>query len=147
MRSLLTFVAACVVLIGCATPTSKAPLPPDVKIEAPSAALPENVKGLSGKWVGQWINSRTRMDHVLIVESVDASSATAIYSIGEPSDSFTNIQPSWRRVKATVGPGTLEFSFPNGAAVNYKLQADGTLAGTYKSRGFDTTAKMTRTPV
>ncbi|MDM0073415.1 hypothetical protein QTH90_03425 [Variovorax sp. J2P1-59] len=133
-------------MIACAAPPSKAPLPPDVKVEAPGDALPPNVKGFSGKWVGKWINGSTQLDHILIVERIDASGATMVYSTGEPSNTYVNIAPQWRRINAKVGPGTLDYQFPNGATVNYKLQPDGTLAGTYKSRGFDTTAKLTRAP-
>ncbi|MEJ8825478.1 hypothetical protein WKW80_26225 [Variovorax humicola] len=82
----------------------------------------------------------------LVVEKIDACKTTLAYSVGEPTRSYVNITPQWRRVTATVSPGTLEFKFPNGAAVVYKLQANGSLAGTYTSQGFNTAATLTRAP-
>lgn len=135
-----------VALAACAAPPSKAPLPPDVRVEAPSDSLAPDVKAFSGKWTGRWINSLAQLDHTLVVEKIDATKATLIYSVGEPTTSNVNITPQWRRVTATVSPGKMEFTFPNGAAVVYKLQANGTLAGTYTSKGFNTTATLTRAP-
>jgi hypothetical protein len=88
--------------------------------------------------------AQTRLDTILIVESLNASTVNAIYAYGAPSNGDVNITPGWRRIKGTVGPGTLDFVFPNGTTVNYKLQADGTLAGTYTSKGFSSSAKMSR---
>jgi hypothetical protein len=114
-------------------------------VQAPADTAPADVRALSGKWRGTWINARGQVEHTLIVERINGSTATVVYATGEPTGNL-NFPPAWRRVQVIVGPGTLDYQFPNGATINYKLQSDGTLAGTYTSQGFRTTAKLTRQP-
>lgn len=135
--------AALLFMSACAT-TSTVPVPANAAIETPDSALPANVKGFSGKWTGTWIHSQTRMDHVLIVQSVTASSAKVIYAWGEPSNNYINIQPGSRTMNGTIKDGVLSLTHPSGATAKYTLKADGTLDGVYTSQGFNSTATLKR---
>lgn len=124
------------VLSACAT----APLPPDVKVVAPAAALPADVKAFSGKWSGKWDGE---LEHSLIVEEIDSSGATVVYSWGVSSR--WNIRPGWQRVRAEIASGAMKFKFPNnGPSVSYALQDDGTLKGIYDRQGQIARATLTR---
>lgn len=145
MKSLVPSALLALLVAGCASGPSSAPLPPDVNLVVPSASLAPDIRALAGKWSGKWKSRYGQLDHVLIVERLEGSSASVIYSTGAlVSTQGGGPSPGWFRVNGTVEPGTLTLSMRNGAQVTYKLQADGTLSGTYVRQGDTSTGTLTR---
>jgi hypothetical protein len=108
MTPLIT-VSAVLIIGGClaATLSLKVPLPPDVNILSPDPSLPEEVKALSGKWVGRW-NSQWGWDCVICVEKVGKDSAQVVHAWGEYTTyaGSCHCAPDWRRIS------TPELSIP-----------------------------------
>ena len=128
MRAALSLVL--LLVAGCASSPSTAPVPVTF-IDAPSAILPDNIKGLWGKWSGTWDSN---VHNILVVEYIDQTTARVVYSWGNryPERGPTR---GWTRVWGTVEPGVLRLTLPNSAKVTYRLQSDGTLQGTYEWYG------------
>jgi hypothetical protein len=69
---------------------------------------------------------------VLVVEEISDTSAMVVYSIG--ASQRERIQPMQRRIRASVAGGTMKFKLGT-SEVEYMLQPDGTLVGTFTSSG------------
>jgi hypothetical protein len=133
-------VLACIPLSAQAQ--SDVPLPTDVTIVLPDPTIPKDLAGFSGKWVGVWDNV---LNHVLVVEKVEPTSASVIYATGTYSG--WNATPRWARYRGDfIGP---QLVIHLGSAVaTYVLQSDGTLAGRYElGRGRPPEIRMTRAPI
>lgn len=145
MKLLMPVTLSLLVIAGCASGPSSAPLPPDVNVVAPDAALAPGLKGLAGKWSGKWKGRYGQLDHILIVERIDAGKASVVYATGTlVSTQGGGPSPGWFRLNGSVEPGLLKLSLRNGAQVTYRLQADGTLSGTYDRQGDVSSATLTR---
>ena len=145
MNRSLTSLLLVLAIAGCASGPSSAPLPPDLRIVAPDPALAPELRALSGQWTGKFVGRYGSLDHTLVVERIDGSAATVVYANGAMiSSQGGGIDPGFRRLQARVQPGKIDFTLPNGAVVNYAMQADGTLAGTYDRSGQVSTARLTR---
>ncbi len=122
---------------------SAPPLPPDLKVTPPDSSLSKDIAGFSGTWVGSW---GATLDSTLVVEKVDSSSASIVYSWGVASRWGVS-NPGFTRVKATIGSdGLLRATLGNGAQVIYRLSSDQkTLTGQY-IRGGQTTQGAFRRP-
>jgi hypothetical protein len=110
------------------------PLPADVRVMPPAAALDPKVVALSGSWEGQWDGSRPAR---LVVESVDATKAVVAYGI---------VAADAARHDATIEPdGALRFE-ASGVVLRFALAKDGrTLDGVHMVDGVpDGTVRMTR---
>jgi hypothetical protein len=79
---------------------SPAPEPSHITISAPDPSLPEQIKGLVGKWVGTW-DSRFGWDTALYVEKVDKDSAQVVISWGEYNTAHESCHcgPNWLRIR------------------------------------------------
>ena len=128
-------------LFGCATATSEPPLPDNVQIVTPQNT-PADFVAFSGKWVGKWDIGR---DSKLVVEKIDYPKVIAIYSVGSyRADSSDKGMPGWNRLKGEISNGFLILKTNSGATITYKLQPDGTLAGTYERGSFISYVTMNR---
>jgi hypothetical protein len=103
-------------------------------------APPRATSGFAGTWVGLW---GPRLDHTLVVQSIEGTTADLIYSWG--SDPQVGISPGFSRRKGMINGDTLRFVSPeNGAEVIYKLVGPDTLVGQYTLRGGTTPGRFTR---
>ncbi|CAN7725525.1 hypothetical protein [Variovorax paradoxus] len=148
MQHLFTFALALALLSGCAatssTSSSSVPLPPDVAITPPDAALAPQQRAFSGKWSGKWrgLAGGQQQETVLVVESVTADGATVVYAQGDHS----RFRSFHRRTTARIADGKLSFTFDQRSPITftYQLQPDGTLEAQSQSRGFTAVATLTR---
>jgi len=104
------FLIALIIFLGIAglcfgaLEQSPPPMPPDIAIKKPAASLPEQIRALSGKWVGQW-NAYYGWDTVLYIEDINENSAKVVFAWG---DYYTHREschcsPNWVRIQeATV---------------------------------------------
>jgi len=98
---IFAYCSLALIISSCAVPaTVSTPLPLDLKITPPDAQVSKTNAALSGTWVGFWGGA---LAHTLVVERIDGSSASVVYSWG--------VQPSWGiqkpgfvRAKATISP-------------------------------------------
>ena len=115
MRGYL-FIALAIIMLACCMGAVikqlNAPVPENVNIVSPDPSLPDELKALSGKWVGSW-NSRWGWDCVLYVEKVDQNSAQVVHAWGEYTTHKQSCHciPNWTRVEKT------KLSYSNGKAV------------------------------
>lgn len=136
---------AALLVTGCASGPSSAPLPADVAIVAPDSSVPADVRALSGKWSGKWrgLAGGQQQDTTLVVEKIDGDEATVVYSQGDHSR-FPSL---YRRTTAKVAPGVLKFTFAlkaGPAVYTYSLQPDGSLDGKLEHLGFKAVSTLTR---
>lgn len=61
--------------LGSAMPPSVAPLPTDVRVVPPEAAVPQQLAAFSGKWSGVWDGI---LHHILVVEEITPPHAAVI---------------------------------------------------------------------
>lgn len=146
MRASSVAVMACttglaIVVSGVAL-AADAPLPEDVKIVRPAEGVPDSLRRFSGAWKGKWAGE---MDHVLVVEEVEASGkASVVYAWGDSSR--WNITRGWTRTTATISGDKIDVErFRNGAEVSYQFEGPDTLSGEYWRRGQLTEGTFTRT--
>jgi predicted dehydrogenase len=122
MKRNLLIVLVIIIMCGClsATLSVNTPLPSDISIISPDPSLPEEVRALSGKWVGQWnAGKQWGWDCAIYVEKVDKDSAQVVHSWGDYTTraGSCHCAADWRRIQeATVtyseGKATLEFLTP-----------------------------------
>jgi hypothetical protein len=118
------------------------PLPSDVNVVSPAADLAPKSSGYSGRWTGMWIGAGDRLNHILIIENVSADAFSAIYSVGDSLTNEGRTKAGWRRIQGTVLEGKLMAKL-GANNVEYVMQSDGTLAGTFtNARGFSSKATM-----
>jgi hypothetical protein len=116
------------VLGGClsATLPPAIPVPANVSVLSPDPALPEGVKLLSGKWVGE-VASITPWHSQMIVESLKENSAQIVYAHnghhndprgGSAKTAHCHCAPNWGRMKGDIDHDqeetTLRFVTPTG---------------------------------
>ena len=144
MKGLMT-VAVCLALWGCQTTgTNAPPMPGDLHV----VRINEKIPSKEQSFVGQWGPSAWdgKLEHVLVVERVEGNEATVVYSFGSMPEA--NITPNWFRVKGVIEGTTLTLpSFPNGARAGYRMNTDGSLAGTYDLNGRVSTVTLTKAPL
>jgi hypothetical protein len=124
---------------GSAMPPSVAPLPSDVRIVPPVAAVPKQLAAFSGKWSGVWDGI---LPHVLVVEEITPPHAVVIYAWGT-APQWQTAQPGWSRVQGEFVEGVLKLSLRRPATAMYRLQPDGTLDATYAWAGGLSRANLT----
>lgn len=130
-------ICAVLTATACAPTTVSTPLPHDV-------VLPKATTGFNGTWIGSWGQGRGSLDHTLVVEKSDGSSAMIIYSWGTAPASGI-LSPGFVRATATVSGNLLKATLPNGAEVSYKLSADQQwLDAQYILRGSTTLGALNR---
>jgi dienelactone hydrolase len=114
------------------------PIPDDVKVVPPSAAVPESQQRFLGAWIGRWGGA---LKHILIVESVQPDgSATVIYGWGDgPSLSITR---GFSRLGANLSGDTLtiESSF----TATYKLTSATSATASYRRGDIRAQADMVK---
>ena len=117
-------VAVFVLLILClgitTTLLAKAPAPPDVSIVRPDPSLPDEIKALSGTWIGKW-DSPNPWDCAIFIERVGRDSALVTHAWGDYSTAHgsCHCSPDYVRihraeVSSSGGKATIEFQ------VNYR---------------------------
>jgi hypothetical protein len=124
---------------------STAPLPPILDIEKPSAEVSANLQPFSGMWEGSW-SGASKLDHILVVEKMTATTAEVIYSIGALESS----PPRYLRSKATLNDSKrlLKMEWPQGLGkppitVMYQLKSDTELVASWDNgQGAASTAAM-----
>ena len=122
-----TVSALSLVVLALTACQSAPPMPSDLRVVAPSAQVSSEARQLAGTWVGKW---NDEFDHVLVVEDINDTTAIVVYSVG--AFAKEGIQPSYRRVRATVSGATLRFKLGQ-SAVDYDLRSDGALVGTFEA--------------
>jgi hypothetical protein len=125
---------------GSATPPSVAPLPVDVRIVPPEAAVLQPLAAFSGKWFGVWDGI---LQHVLVVEAITPPHAVVIYAWGT-APQWQIARSGWSRVQGEFVDGALKLSLRRPATAMYRLQPDGTLDATYEWAGGISRANLTR---
>lgn len=134
------------VLAGCTTAAPpvgriRTPLPPDLNITAPPADAPASVAAFSGIWVGEW--QRT-LDSTLVVERIEGSSATVVYSWG--SATRWGVDPGYLRVRGTISEDGVLTATLSGPRVTFRLAPDHeSLAGEWIRFGSTSRGTFTRT--
>ncbi len=127
---------ALIFVTGCAT----VPLPPDTKVTPPAPHMPKGIAAFSGKWIGNWDG---QVDHILIVEDVDAEEAAVIYAWGSGTFPWGKSPSGWTRVRGEFAGGELKLRVPHtGATVTYRMEADGSLAATQEGETVVGAAKI-----
>jgi hypothetical protein len=116
---------------GSATLPSVAPLPSEVRIVPPDAAVPQQLTAFSGKWSGVWDGI---LHHMLVVEEIIPPQAVVIYAWGT-APQWQIAQPSWSRVRSEIMEGALQLSLRGPATTIYRLRPNGTLDATYEWAG------------
>lgn len=82
-------------LFGCATSQSTLPLPKNVNIVPPKAAVPGDVASFSGAWHGTWSNGQEVM---VVIEDINPPYVKAIYACGTQSGGYSrNFPPEYKR--------------------------------------------------
>jgi len=102
MRRTYVLAVLTVVFVGCAAlAIALPPVPPDITMVSPDESLPDEVKLLSGKWVGKW-DSAYPWDCVIYVEKVRRNSALITHSYGSfiTSRRSCHCDPDYLRVHA-----------------------------------------------
>ena len=121
-------------LAGCAEePLPVPPMPPNLRVVAPSPGVPRENARFSGRWIGKW---EGELDHVLVVELEVQNGLTteviAVYSWGV-SGALGVGSPGWTRVRGRIEDGALRLELTRvQATATYTIQADGTLVGEYR---------------
>ena len=132
-------------ITGIAFAKSTAPLPPILDITKPGAEVSANLQPFSGVWEGSW-SGDSKLDHILVVEKMTATSAEVIYSIG----ALASTPPTYWRSKATLNDSNrlLKLVWPQGLGkppitVMYQLKSDTELFASWDNGlGSASTAKM-----
>jgi len=121
--------------VDCRTAT---PLPNDLTLVAPAAALPENLARFAGAWTGAWRDAKgtEALCTTLVVEEVLANGyARVVYSVGV-SPALGVMIPGFWRAGGRITDGVLRFRLPtiDRGALAYRFDgAD--LTGTYSDEG------------
>ena len=141
MRSSI-WVAAFLIASGGAIAGAEPPIPADVNVVTPDAALPAPLAGYAGRWSGMWIGAGDRLPHILIVEKISPESFSAVYAWGDSQGEYGSLKAGSRRITGTVADGKLSAKL-GPASVVYILKDDGTIAGTFtNARGFESKATL-----
>ena len=112
------------------------PLPEDAEISTLPSTAPLNHRRFVGAWIGAWEDA---IRHVLIVESIRPDGeAQVIYAVGD--NPWANIPGAWHRHTASVSGDVLKISKTFNAA--YRLEAGGTLTGTWQRGSSRALAKL-----
>ena len=111
----------------------KTPLPANITLIKPAAAVSETIARFAGAWIGLWpdLEGREALCHTLVIEEVLPNGyARVIYSIG--TDAGRNIrQPNYWRVTGRIIDGALRFHLPLPDQPSLSYRFDGqTLVGT-----------------
>ena len=122
---------------GCAAAVA-VPLPPDVRVVPPAAAVPAHLAAFSGKWVGAWVTPPLvagrieRRDHILVVEEIRGAGAAVVFALGSGLGlGIPDTKPVWFRLSGRFVDGELKLPFPpTGGTVTYRMLPDGTLDAT-----------------
>lgn len=133
-RICTVLLAFAIALAGCASTAPNVPLPPDLRIAAQDPTLAPHVRGLAGKWTGYWARPDGRLNHVLVVEEINGSTAKVVYAYGALITSQGGgIDPGWFRTTGNIDAnGQLSLNLRAGQQAVYRLQSDGSLKGSYK---------------
>jgi len=115
-----------------------APVPPDVSISAPDPSLPEQVKSLLGKWVGQW-DSPYGWDSALYIEKIDGDSAQVVFACGEYNTfrKSCHCNPNWVRVqkgKVKYSDSSVTLDFYTPALLPVWVKMSHTVSGSSEER-------------
>lgn len=103
------------------------PMPSDLRIVAPSSAVPPDRAGLSGVWVGKWDNV---LDTALAVEEVTQEGIVrAVYAWGV-APTWNISRAGWTRAQGGFGLGIATPAAP----VAYWMRSDGRLDGIFYGR-------------
>jgi hypothetical protein len=94
--------------------TNAVPTPPLVEIVPPASSLPARVAAFSGAWAGVWSDG---IESRLIVESIDANSASVVYAWG-------GTRGGWVRVSAMISPDP-ELAWGSLSRYSFRLREDG----------------------
>ena len=109
----------------------KTPLPANITLIKPAAAVSETIARFAGAWIGLWpdLKGREALCHTLVIEEVLPNGyARVIYSIG--TDAGLNIrQPNYWRVTGRIIDGALRFHLPLPDQPSLSYRFDGQTPG------------------
>lgn len=130
---------------GMPAQAANIPLPDSLDI----AEQPDDVPKDLGKFAGAWGDGAWEglLPHVLIVESIDRQgNANIIYATGAASD--WNARAGWQRLPAKVENDALTLALRGGRVrVEYRVTAQGQLAGRYQAGDKVSTVTLTKIPI
>jgi dienelactone hydrolase len=114
------------------------PLPEDAEVSTLAPTAPLNHRRFVGAWIGAWEDA---IHHVLIVESIlPSGEARVVYAVG--ANPWANVPAAWRRHIAWVSGDVLKISTTFNAV--YRLDAEGTLTGTWQRGSSRALAKLSK---
>jgi class 3 adenylate cyclase len=107
------------------------PLPPTLKVKAPTSAVPARWAGYLGAWGGDEVWNGNGRHVILVVESVDESgTAVGILAQGPPPDTNSPDQrpARYRSIAGSITDAGLDFTLAN-AKFTFKDTSDGLMWG------------------
>ena len=136
----LTFI--CLTTLVTMAVEAQSPLPKDLVLTKPGTDIPTNVAAFAGAWRGLWGMS---LPGALVVEQVDTNGvAEVVYSWGDhPAGLF---KAGWSRMEGEISAGKLHLAGKTGPIIDFSMEPDGTLAGSYQINGTTTFATLERIP-
>jgi len=133
MIRLFAILTAVLLVSACEAPKPRGALiPKTAMVTAPGPEVPSEYAAFSGVWDGMWADC---LPGKLIVTDVDATGAMkGVYSFGD-CEKWKVKQGSTPVTGQIEGNQLMLEKLPNGAAVSYRLEADGGLIGSYAQAG------------
>jgi len=118
----------------------RTPLPDELMIYPPGPDVPAALAAFSGAWVGKWGDD---LDHTLVVERINGSKVTALYSWGVSASGRAPQTPGFSRNHGVIDEhGVLRFQLRSGARVTYRLTGESRLFGEWSMGGRPLNATM-----
>ncbi len=117
----VSFVALMMIVCGCSFGPVRVvtPLPRNLKVTPPEPGTTKDIAGLSGIWVGHWDGGSAS---TLVVEKIEGSSATVVYSWGENPD--FKLKAGFKHLQGRINPDGSLYINLGGPEILYKLSAD-----------------------
>lgn len=121
------------------------PLPDDARVSSPKDSAATAARAFLGVWFGVWDGNK--LDHILIVESIDGDKVEVIYAVGDSSE--WRIRRSFSRVTGRLQDDgrTLTIELPRRpATVIYRINRRAELDAQFRWSQGVSTAVMTKLP-
>jgi dienelactone hydrolase len=122
---------------------AQVPLPNDVTVTMPAADVPAKISAFAGAWGGgAWGGT---LPNMLVVEKVNPDgTAAVVYAWG--NDGTGHIRAGWVRNRATITGCKLHIANTSGPMIDYELNSNGRLTGSYRYGGPPSRVELVRFP-